>query len=198
MERKAFNRYKLNEAFELVGIQQLLEWKISMQPLTPSAVFHTNVKRLEAFDTLYSESGKEVLIDAILSEALSRRNRLKIWKEATLKTDIGNGRVEYLISERLVYLKRPFLCISEAKKDDFEKGLAQCLVEMKACQILNAKAGYNIDVHGIVTNGTEWHFYKLTPANQVYAGGPYTFPTYTNDLLGVLDAVFAMCEANLG
>lgn len=26
------------------------------------------------------------------------------------------------------------LCVAEAQKDDFEQGLAQCLVEMQACQ----------------------------------------------------------------
>ncbi len=197
MEKKAFNKYKWDESFQVVGIDRLHAWNLEFTPISPSELFNQYIARLaETFDTRFNERGKEVLIDAILSEALSRCKRLKIWKEASLNTDIATGRVEYLVAERLDILRRPFLCVSEAKKDDFEKGLAQCLVEMKACQFLNFEAGYKIDVHGIVTNGSEWHFYKLTPENMVFESRPYTF-SYANDLFGALNTIFVACERNL-
>jgi hypothetical protein len=49
----------------------------------------------------------------------------------------------------------------EAKKDDFGQGLAQCLVEMQACQWRNTQINKKIDVFGIVTNGDTWKAYKL-------------------------------------
>lgn len=48
------------------------------------------------------------------------------------------------------YLDNPLLCLVKAKKDDFEQGLAQCLVEMKACQQSNEKAGNKIDVYSLI------------------------------------------------
>ena len=36
----------------------------------------------------------------------------------------------YLIDERRGYLEAPDVCTIEAKKDDFEQGIAQYLVEM--------------------------------------------------------------------
>ena len=43
--------------------------------------------------------------------------------------------------------------MTEAKKDDFEKGAAQCVAEMVVCRETNTTDGHFIDVHGIVSNG---------------------------------------------
>ncbi|MCB1190139.1 MAG: hypothetical protein H7A23_10955 [Leptospiraceae bacterium] len=197
MERKPFNRYKLEEAYHLLGIEKLKEWEISCSPIQPTEIFQQSLRRMEAFDIKHSEAGKEILIDRILEEALSRKEQLKIWKEAHLETELVRGRVEYLFAKRIDLLKRPFLCLAEAKKDDFEKGLAQCLVEMKACQILNQNAGYSIDIYGIVTNAVIWQFYKLSKESEVYQSLPYNFPTQTNILFGILDTILQACEESL-
>jgi hypothetical protein len=55
-----------------------------------------------------------------------------------------------------------------AKKDDFEQGLAQCLVEMQACQWQNHQVSHDADILGIVTNGEGWQFYKLLLTGVVY------------------------------
>ncbi len=50
---------------------------------------------------------------------------MKIWKGAQLTDETASGYVDYLVAQRKRYLEAPFLCIVEAKKDDFEQGLAQ-------------------------------------------------------------------------
>ncbi len=197
MTKKPFNRYTVKEAYQLLNLEELTRWEIEARPLKPSNIFHDILKRLDAFDLTSSEGGKEVLINEILQEALTRHDKLKIWKEVSLKTDVVSGRVEYVVAKRRDFMEQPFLCLAEAKKDDFEKGLAQCLVEMKACQILNLQAGFRIDVYGIVTSGFGWQFYKLTSDNQGFQTVQYAFPSQMETLLGLLDAVFAACEQNL-
>lgn len=84
-----------------------------------------------------------------------------------------------------------------SKKDDFEQGLAQCLVEMQACQWRNTQINKKIDVFGIVTNGDTWKAYKLAISGTVYE----TMPHATGDLervLGLLQSIFRECEQNLG
>jgi hypothetical protein len=115
----------------------------------------------EVFDLQSCEESKKLLIDAICEEAMQGFNRLKIWKGAPLADETASGYVDYLVAERKAYLEAPFICIFEAKKDDFEQGLAQCLVEMKACQYSNREIGRKIDIFGIVTNGSGWKFYRL-------------------------------------
>ena len=193
-KNKPFTKYSLTEVYELLHLRNPIAWNIPFEPIEPSAFFHEELRRMDAFDVESSERGKEVLIDAILQEALSRRDTLKIWKEVSLKTEELSGRTEYLFAQRFRILKHPFVCLAEAKKDDFEKGLAQCLLGMKACQLLNAKAKMTIDMHGIVSNAAAWRFYKLTLCDEVYESPLYSFQTQMPTLFGILDTVFATCE----
>lgn len=109
-------------------------WTITVKPVQASDFFHERLTRLKRFFDLRSyEESKKLLIDAICEEALEPTHHLKIWKGAALKSNRATGNVNYLIAENKAYLDAPFLCIIEAKKDDFEQRLAQCLVEMQAC-----------------------------------------------------------------
>ena len=131
---------------------------------------------------------------ASIKEALTRQNLLKVWKELPLKTEELNGRSEYVIAKRQLFPKQYALYLANAPKDDFEKGLAQCLLGMKACQLLNAKANIKIDMHGIVSNAAAWRFYKLTLRDEVYESPLYSFETQMATLFGILDTIFATCE----
>lgn len=117
-------------------ITDLNSWEMNAPSIEPSAFFQQRLKRLEAFDLQSYERSKELLIDAFCEEAIQSFSKLKIWKGAGLEGDAVIGSVDYLIAERKRYLEAPLLCVAEAKKDDFEQGLAQCLVEMQACQWL--------------------------------------------------------------
>ena len=194
VKHKPFTKYSLAEAYDYLHLTCLTPWEIPFRPIEPTTIFRDTLSRLASFDVAFSERGKEVLIDAILQEALSRRNKLKVRKEVSLKTDELSGRSEYVFAERIDLLRHPFVCLAEAKKDDFEKGLAQCLLGMKACQLLNAKAKMTIDMHGIVSNAAAWRFYKLTLCDEVYESPLYSFQTQMPTLFGILDTVFATCE----
>lgn len=196
-KRKNFASFDSNEAFKKLHIQELTRWKIDFQPMQPSAFFQERLRRLEEhFDLTISERAKELLIDAICEEVVEHHDRLKIWKAAILQSEDLTGTVDYLVAPKRAYLETPLLCVVEAKKDDFEKGLAQCLVEMKACQWNNERSGRHIDVFGIVTNGEVWKFYRLTGDGDVFETLPYSLGD-TNSTLGVLHYVFAKCEEQL-
>jgi hypothetical protein len=104
------------------------------------------------FDLQSGEESKKLLIDAICQESLQQFKHLKIWKAAPLSDEQMTGYVDYLMAERKAYLEDSFLCIIEAKKYDFEQGLAQCLPAMKACQYNNQLLDQKLDIYGIVTN----------------------------------------------
>lgn len=194
-KKKPFNRYSLAEAYEFLHMTTLIPWDLAFEAVEPTPLFHEILKRLAVFDLKTSERGKEVMIDAVLQESLNRRSRLKVWKETMLRTSEISGRAEYVLAEKIDILRYPLVCVVEAKKDDFEKGLAQCLLEMKACQLLNMPHR-PIDVYGIVTNAYNWQFYKLTLENQVNESVNAGFQPMSV-LFGMLDSVFKECEANL-
>ncbi len=194
-KKRNFSSFSFDEAFKEIGIEELTDWKVDFNSLKPTSFFAKRLERLKVFDLTSNESAKTLLIDAFLEEALQNHQTLKAWKEPMLESETLNGIADYLITKRRGYLELPFLCAVEAKKDDFEQGLAQCLVEMKACKEANLKGGKDIDIFGIVTNGTTWEFYKMTNT-EVFKGRAF-IADEPEDLIGILDYVFAECEKNI-
>jgi hypothetical protein len=194
--KKSFSSFTYKEAFKQLRITALNRWTISAEPVLISDFFRQWLERLQRFDLESFEVSKTLLIDAICEEGLEGFDRLKVWKGAYLEGETTCGNADYLIAERRAYLEGPFVCVIEAKKDDFEQGTAQCLVEMQVCQALNQQLGRVIDVYGVVTNGEGWKFYRLSVAGQVYETllhGIAEMP----QLLGIVRVFFQQCEQNL-
>ncbi|MBE9099877.1 hypothetical protein [Vacuolonema iberomarrocanum] len=166
-KKQKFSGFSVAKAFQYLRLAKLTPWDIQADPASPSDFFQQRLQKLQRFDLRASEEAKKLLIDAVLEEGLEGFRHLKIWKGANLETDNVEGYVDYLVAEDRDYLYAPFLCVIEAKKDDFEQGLAQCPVEMAACQWNNRQIGRDIPVFGIVTNGEGWKFYQLLLTGQV-------------------------------
>jgi hypothetical protein len=195
--KKPFSKFNLDDAYLALKIRRLIPWDLQPEAIEPSIIFQTYLKRIQHnFDLTRSEDSKKLVVDLIFIEAIELFPNLKVWKGGRLESDIAKGAADYLITENMGYIASPMLCVVEAKKDDFEQGLAQCLVEMQACQWNNQQAGRSIDILGIVTNGDSWQFYKLTTTNQVYE-------TPRHDLinlpiiLGILNSIFQDCNKSL-
>lgn len=186
----------LEEAMGLIGRASFTRWQMNAPPRPPSDALNTHLRRLQAFDLQTTEQAKTLLIDALFAETLAERPNLKIWKAATLNTDTLTGVADYLMAPHRAYLATPLLCVTEAKRDDFDKGRAQCLAEMYACQWNNRQRGQDVDVYGIVSNGQGWQFYKLTTAGEAYESGLLTIE-FLPELLGALDSVCAECAKNV-
>jgi hypothetical protein len=196
VKRKQFSGFSLKDALKESSVKKLQPWQIEATSIAPSEFFGVVLDRLKRFDTRSNERGRELVIDAILSEAIASFGNLKIWKGAPLETDELNGNADYLITEDKDYIESPYLCAVEAKKDDFEQGLAQCLVEMKACWLNNLAGGREIEILDIVTNGTGWKFYRWAAIGEVYETtmyGEHEMPV----LLGALHQILEMCNRYL-
>lgn len=197
VKKKNFASFKKSEAFKLLGLTDLIPWSIEATAIAPSSFFQERLSRLRRhFDLESGEEANKLLIDAICDEALETSQHIRVWKAAGLEGEATTGVVDYLIAERKRYLEAPFACVVDAKKDDFEQGLAQCLVEMDACQWSNQQLRRDIEVFGIVTNGEGWKFYKLATDGAAYETLLYSLQTL-DMLLGALGNIFEQCEANL-
>ncbi len=194
--KKSFSSFTYKEAFKYLGITEMKRWNLEAEPVPMSEFFRQRLDRLQRFDLETLEVSKTLLIDAICEEGLEGFQRLKVWKGAYLEGEDVCGDADYLIAERRAYLEAPFVCVIEAKKDDFEQGTAQCLVEMQACQWVNQQLGKIIDIYGIVTNGEGWKFYRLAINREVSESLLYGIGEMSI-LLGLLRAFFGLCEQNL-
>ena len=86
-------------------------------------------------------------------------------KEFNIDSERGlNGFCDFLISrspEQLL-IKRPVVALVEAKNDNLQNGLPQCMAEMIAARIFNERNNNNISaIYGVVTTGTNWKFLRL-------------------------------------
>ena len=191
MKRK-YSKFSIREALELIPAETVQAWEVQLQPRQPSDILIAVLDRLESFDLRTSEAGKTMLIDALLAEVIPEHPNLFVWRSAPLSTDTLTGFADYLIAPKRAYAATPLLCIVEAKRDDFEYGMAQCIAEMCACAWQNRKAGLEIDVYGIVSNGQGWRFYKLTSSGEIYETSLYT-TTFLPELLAYLSHIFDIC-----
>ena len=103
-------------------------------------------------------------------------------KDFTVDTQRGlNGFCDFLISkspEQLI-IEAPVIALVEAKNDNIESGLAQCMAETIAAQLFNQQKGNEINkIYGVVTTGSLWKFMQLEEQtisldiNEYFIGNP--------------------------
>lgn len=86
-------------------------------------------------------------------------------KEFNVDIEKGlTGFCDFLISrspEQLL-IEAPVFAVVEAKNDNIQSGLGQCMAEMLAAQMFNERKGNEIKtIYGAVTTGSIWKFMKL-------------------------------------
>ena len=194
--KKSFSSFTYREAFKHLGVSELKRWSIDAEPVPISDFFRQRLERLQRFDLESLEVSKTLLIDAICEEGLEGFDRLRVWKGPYLEGEKTCGNADYLIAQRRAYLEGPFVCVIEAKKDNFEQGTAQCLVEMQACQWSNQELGRAMPIYGIVTNGEGWKFYRLEGDGGVSETLLHGIGEMSI-LLGFLRSFLGLCEQNL-
>ncbi|WP_395138876.1 hypothetical protein [Armatimonas sp.] len=195
LKKREFSGFSLAEALALTEVERFQPWAIPAQDRLASSFFHERQNRLKIFDTFLSESAKQLLIELIFEEVGLPYQNLKIFKGVALNGREIGGFVDYLIAPNRVLPGTPLLCVVEAKKDNFEKGMAQCLVEMHVCAEKNQDAGQELDTYGIVSNGSGWQFYKRDTQNIYWQSEGYGVQPL-EPVLGAVDYVLARCLEN--
>lgn len=193
---RAYSTLKLGEVLELLGQDDIQEWTFDTEPRPPSDVLLAILQKLDSFDVYGSEASRITLIDQMFLEILPSFPQLRIFKGVALRSEIVYGFADYLIAPKKAVLTTPLLCAVEAKQDDFEQGLAQCLSELVACMETNQRQGLEIDVYGVVSNGQTWQFCKVAMAGGVFRSQPVSVGTLPA-LLGALSYVCDLCAQNV-
>lgn len=114
------------------------------------------------------KSRSEMIITPILLELkrlYPQKASLFSGKDFNVDVEKGlNGFCDYLISrspEQLV-ITSPVIAVVEAKNENIEAGLGQCMAEMIAAQIFKQKKKNPVDqILGAVTTGSSWKFMRL-------------------------------------
>ena len=109
----------------------------------------------------------EFLIAPVLAELKQINPNISLFSgtEFTVDKEKGlNGTCDFLISrssEQLT-IEAPVTAIVEAKKENLNAAVPQCIAEMVAAQTFNGGKGNPIEsIYGIVTSGSIWRFLRL-------------------------------------
>lgn len=98
------------------------------------------------------------------------------------------GECDFILalSDPVPRLRAPLVAVLEAKKNDIEGGLGQCVAQMAAVQIYNERAGQaKSAVFGCVTTGEDWQFLRLVGAAVTIHQGRF----YIDNVGGILSAL---------
>ncbi len=101
------------------------------------------------------------------------------------------GFCDFILSKdpRYPLIKTPVFCVVEAKNDNLDVGMAQCIAEMYAAQLYNQKRNNILfAIYGAVTFGFEWKFIQLIE-NQVKIEEDIYYINELPKLLSVLNYI---------
>jgi len=110
----------------------------------------------------------EYLIAPIMQEVHEQsRDYANLFSGVEFKVDESRGLAGFCdflftLAPRTIELLAPVVSVVEAKKEDINAGIPQCLAELIAAQIFNAEEGRTMEtLYGIVTTGTDWKFLQM-------------------------------------
>lgn len=198
MSYSDFTLKKVKAEFNLniIEISTFLE---KIEPINPSEFLSTFLeKQLPLALAVNTEKARsEWLISPILLEIrdiLSNKISLFSGTDFTVDSSLGlNGVCDFLISKSIeqLFIEAPAVIIVEAKREDLNSGLGQCIAEMIAAQKFNQQNNIIVPIiYGTVTTGDRWKFLKLEETTVTIGLLEYNI-TPVNQLLGILKSFVA-------
>ncbi len=139
-----------------------------IEEVSPSAFLLHSLEVAKMLPSTFSEKSRsENLITPILFDVYEHSHqRITIFSGCSLNINEQlSGICDYIVAgkSRLLALDSPIVCIVEAKNRSIEEGLAQAGAEMVAAQLFNQQEQNEIEtIYGVVTNGIDWKFLKLS------------------------------------
>ncbi len=193
MSYKKFTLAKLQQQFSLsLETQNLFE---RIEPLTPSAWLQETLS-LSRLIALNSEKAKsELIIMPILAETLKRNSeKISLHSGIMLNADskLGlNGECDFILSNKAhsYFLESPVFALVEAKNDNINYGLAQCIAQLVGANLFNQQHNQPLDViYGCVSTGDDWQFLKLAH-NKIYLDNQRYYLDNISGLLGIFQHI---------
>lgn len=142
--------------------------QIPYKRIVPSPYLQTTIQR-NLRRKLRSEKAKsEFLISPILSELEELNlNRFSLYSGYKFNVEPKQGLsgfCDFVLSfePTALRIEAPVFCIVEAKNENLESGIPQCVAELYAAQIFNNRVGKARPIlYGAVTFGHEWKFIRF-------------------------------------
>lgn len=191
----AFSEFTLDSAVRSLGL------RVVEADLFPGRVPATVPDWLPGWLTrgtslaLISEKARSefIVVPILLAAKELSGGRLAIFSGQRLDVDADRGltgECDFILAlgPSVPPLRSPIAAVVEAKKNDVEGGLGQCIAQTVAAREFAAAAGHTAPVYGCVTTGEAWQFLRL--AGDVVELDDRRY--YLDNVAGVLGAFAAV------
>ncbi len=144
---------------------------------------------------LISEKARSefIVVPILLAARELSGDRMAIFSGQRLDVDAArglSGECDFLLAlgPPVPPLRVPVVAVVEAKKNDVEAGLGQCIAQMVAARVFNEAGGRTgAPLYGCVTTGEAWQFLRLVGDSAELDARRY----YLDNVAGVLGALLA-------
>jgi hypothetical protein len=141
---------------------------VVLSPIEPSSVLKTILERAQQKNVLSEKAKSEKIIAPILDELEEINNRsFATFSGYQFNVDKAmglSGFCDFILSRKpkSILIEAPIFCVVEAKNDNLDEGIAQCIAEMYASHLFNQKHKQaQTVIYGAVTFGFQWKFLQL-------------------------------------
>jgi hypothetical protein len=197
----AYNDFTLERVEQVLGVTvQPDDLFDHVSPLPVPEWLRESLERGMELALVSDKARSEFIVSPILLAIRDlSQNTIAIYSGQRL--DVGPeqglvGECDFILalSPPVPVLRSPLVTIVEAKKNDIELGLGQCIAQMVGARIFNERAGHEVSqVFGCVTTGETWQFLRLQGPIAGIDRRRY-FINQVGLLLAVWQAVISACR----
>ena len=193
MAYNKFTMLQLRKEYHLV-IARHSALFADVPPVAISDLLHQALARQTniALQSGSEKARSEYLIAPILLEAYEQaRDRANLFSGVEFDVDEQRGLsgfcdFMFTLAPLAIEILAPVVSIVEAKKEDINAGIPQCLAELVAAQIFNTTARHHKDtLYGVVTTGEVWKFLCLQGTNATIDAEDY-FLSQPEKIVGII------------
>jgi hypothetical protein len=169
MSYSEFTWEDIENRFNII-LQEGIELFDSINPVQPSSLLQ-EVLKLNiplALEINTEKARSELIIAPVLVEIrnyFKQKISLFSGREFSVEPALGlTGRCDFLMSHSPTQLQitAPVMTLVEAKNDNIQSGIPQCIAEAIAAQLFNERRNNKIPcIYGCVTTGSLWRFLRL-------------------------------------
>ena len=165
----SYSKFKMEDLFNLnIKVERNIVFNGNISSIEPSDYLKTAIKKGRSKNLGSEKAKSEFLIAPILAEIEeANMDSLSFYSGYQFNVDKAqglNGFCDFIFSlePRAMVIMAPIFCIVEAKHDNLDIGIPQCIAEMYASSIYNQRKGRNLPViYGAVTFGFQWQFIRF-------------------------------------
>lgn len=193
----AYNSFTIEEIKEKFGVEPDYQTNIFSQLPVREASDWLKETLNKSFDFALSQGSEkarsEYLIAPVFLELREQsKNTISVFSGSLFNVDRKlklDGYCDFLVSRSPFQsaIEAPVIVAVEAKRQDFEKGIAQCIAEMIAARIFNERKGKPVEeIYGCVTTGDVWRFLVLRENMAIIETKTFDLSSEIDQILGVL------------